>query len=228
MLSSVAALVRRSHGPVLELRLNRPSRRNALTHALVEDLLVAVREGMGDEQHRVILLSAEGLGFCAGKDRDDPATDAFVHSLQALAAAMIRGPKPVIAAVQGWAVGAGFELALGCDLIVAGSDARFRLPETQLGLPATGGVHMLLPRIAGISRAKGLLWLGQDLSATQAHQWGIAWEVVDAAALADHARSLAASLARLAPDALARVKRLVHTELLPDVPAALEREAAAP
>lgn len=227
MNSCASGITRLAHDRVIELRLSRPARRNALTHALVDELIAAVGEAMQDEHCRVILISAEGLGFCAGKDRDDPPTDGFVHSLQALASLMIQGPRPVVAAVQGWAVGAGFELALGCDLIIASTDARFKLPETQLGLPATGGVHLLLPRIVGTSRAKGMLWLGQEVPAAQAHQWGIVWEVVSVAALQGRALELAQSLAQLPPDALARVKRLVHTEYLPDVPAALVRESPA-
>lgn len=225
MNSSVAGLTRLTHDRVIELRLNRPERRNALTHALVKELVTAVADAMQDDRCRVILISAEGLGFCAGKDRDDPPTDGFVHSLQALASLMIQGPKPVVAAVQGWSVGAGFELALGCDLIVASTDARFKLPETQLGLPATGGVHLLLPRIVGTSRAKGMLWLGQEVQAAQGHQWGLVWEVVEVSNLPARTLELAQSLAQLPPEALARVKHLVHTEYLPDVPAALGRES---
>ena len=130
---------------------------------------------MQDEQVRVLLLSAEGRGFCAGKDRDDPRGDAFVEALQRLAATLVQGPKPVIAAVQGWAVGAGFELALDCDLILASHDARFALPEARLGLLGTGGVHALLPRLVGLGRAKGMLWLGGEVDAAQAHAWALRW-----------------------------------------------------
>lgn len=224
MTISSAGLLRLTHDHVLELRLSRPARRNALTHALVNELATSIHDAMEDDQCRVILLTAEGLGFCAGKDRDDPPTDDFVRSIQTLAARMIQGPKPIIAAVQGWAVGAGFELALGCDLIIAGANARFKLPETQLGLPATGGVHLLLPKIVGISRAKGILWLGQEVSVTQAVQWGMVWEVSDVEVLHQRALELADSLAQLTPFSLARVKRLVNAEHLSDVSAALERE----
>lgn len=219
-------LVSRPHGGVVELRLNRPERLNALTHELSGALLDALARAQADAAVRVILLTAEGRAFCAGKDRDDPPSPAFVDTLQQIAARMLTGSKPVVAAVQGWAVGAGFELALGADLIVAGHDARFKLPETQLGLPATGGVHMLLPRLVGTARAKGLLWLGRELDAGQAHQWGMVWELVEPSALQGRALALAQELAQLTPEALSRVKRLIHDNLLPDVPQALEREAA--
>lgn len=223
--TTTSELIHSLHGRVLELRLNRPARLNALTHQLARELAKAVNDGMHNDQVRVILITAEGRGFCAGKDRDDPPTDGFVQTLQTLASGLLQGPKPVIAAVQGWAVGAGFELALGCDLIVAGTDARFKLPETPLGLPATGGIHMLLPSIVGTSRAKGLLWLGQEIHAEQAHQWGIVWELAEPADLRERALALAQTLAALPTEALVRVKRLVHAEHLPDVPAALGRES---
>jgi len=219
-------LVARPHELVLELRLNRPDRLNALTHDLSDALLKQLVWAQQASEIRVVLLTAEGRAFCAGKDRDDPPSPAFVDTLQQIAATMLTGSKPVIAAVQGWAVGAGFELALGADLIVAGHDARFKLPETQLGLPATGGVHMLLPRLVGTARAKGLLWLGRELDAGQAHQWGMVWEVVKPSALQDRALALAQELAQLTPEALSRVKRLIHDNLLPDVPQALGEEAA--
>ena len=220
------SLIARPHDLVLELRLNRPDRLNALTHDLSDALLKQLAWAQQASEIRVVLLTAEGRAFCAGKDRDDPPSPAFVDTLQQIAATMLTGSKPVIAAVQGWAVGAGFELALGADLIVAGHDARFKLPETQLGLPATGGVHMLLPRLIGTARAKGLLWLGRELDAGQAHQWGMVWELVEHSALQDRALALAQELAQLTPAALSRVKRLIHDSLLPDVPQALGQEAA--
>src|SRR6187551_598767 len=120
----------RRHGPVdgiLELRLARPERLNALTLDLTRSLLAAVRDAQRDPLVRVLLLTGEGRAFCAGKDRDDPATSDFVEALQQLAAALMDSPKPVVAAVQGWAVGAGVELLLNCDIVVAGASARFML-----------------------------------------------------------------------------------------------------
>ena len=220
-------LLRHAADGVLELRLNRPARLNALTHSLVRALADEVERAMQDDSVRVLLLSAEGRGFCAGKDRDDPPTDAFVADLQRLAAALVLGRKPVIAAVQGWAVGAGFELALDCDLVLASHDARFALPEARLGLLGTGGVHALLPRLVGLGRAKGLLWLGGELDATQAHAWGLVWELADPALLPLRARQLAAELATLDTAALGRIKQLVHGEQIGEFKRALEREASA-
>src|SRR3990167_489733 len=133
-------LIQNFDAGVLELRLNRPERLNALTLALARELLAAVRAGTADPAVRVILLGGEGRAFCAGKDRDDPATDAFVEVLQALAAALVNAPQPVVVAVQGWVVGAGLELMLNGDIAVSARGARLRLPEGHVGLFGTGGV----------------------------------------------------------------------------------------
>lgn len=210
---------------VLELRLNRPERLNALTLALARDLLSAVQAGVADPAVRVILITGEGRAFCAGKDRDDPPTPVFVDTLQALALALVRARQPVVIAVQGWVVGAGFELMLNGDLTVAARGARFVLPEVQVGLFGTGGVAALLPRLIGMQKAKGLLMLGQEVGAADAERWGLVWEVVDDEALAGRARELALRLARSSPALLAEVKQLLHREHLGDFDAALVREA---
>ena len=123
-----------SHGAVRELRLNRPAKLNALTQSMCEQLLSAVTTGLADPDVRALLLSGAGTSFCAGKDRDDPGSAEFVDVLQALAAALMSHAKPVVACVQGWVVGAGLELMLNADVVVAARSSRFMLPEVRLGL----------------------------------------------------------------------------------------------
>ncbi|MES1265717.1 MAG: enoyl-CoA hydratase/isomerase family protein, partial [Variovorax sp.] len=105
---------------MIELRLNRPQRLNAMTQALALQLHQALQQACADETVRVILLSGAGRAFCAGKDRDDPPTPDFVTTLQSLAQTMIESSKTIVCAVQGWVVGAGLELMLGADLVFAG------------------------------------------------------------------------------------------------------------
>ncbi|MGH6627223.1 MAG: enoyl-CoA hydratase/isomerase family protein [Burkholderiaceae bacterium] len=210
---------------VLELRLNRPGRLNALTLAMTAELLAAVQEADRDEAVRVILLSGEGRAFCAGKDRDDPAGSEFVALLQALAKALMNCRKPVVVAVQGWAVGAGLELMLNCDLALAARSARFMLPEIQVGLFGTGAVTSLLPRHIGLARAKGALMLGREFSASQAEQWGLLWSAVEDDQLHTQALALAQQLAGSDPAILGSIKALLHQEVIGDVSSALEREA---
>ena len=210
---------------IAEITLHRPERLNALTPGMAQALLEAVRQAQADPAVRVLLIEGEGGAFCAGKDRDAPGSTAFVASLQQLADALVNGAKPSIAAVQGWAVGAGLELALNCDLVIASDDARFKLPEAQLGLPGTGGVHALLPRLIGLGRAKALLWLGDEFDARRACEWGLVWEVAPRPELAERARAYARRLLATDPRALGHVKSLLHGAALPDFGATLEGEA---
>jgi 2-(1,2-epoxy-1,2-dihydrophenyl)acetyl-CoA isomerase len=210
---------------VLELRLNRPQQLNALTLHLTQHLLAAVRQANQDDTVRVLLLTAEGRAFCAGKDRDDPATSEFVEALQQLALALMDSPKPVVAAVQGWAVGAGLELLLNCDIVIAAQSARFMLPEVNIGLFGTGGVMALLPRKIGLAKAKGALMLGQEFSAREAEQWGLIWSLADDDELAQAAHKAAGQLAAIRPAILGNIKSLLHQEAFGDLRAVLAREA---
>jgi 2-(1,2-epoxy-1,2-dihydrophenyl)acetyl-CoA isomerase len=210
---------------VLELRLNRPQRLNALTLALTQHLLAAVRQAKLDDTVRVLLLTAEGHAFCAGKDRDDPPTPEFVEALQQLALALMESPKPVVAAVQGWAVGGGLELLLNCDIVVAAQGARFMLPEVNVGLFGTGGVLALLPRKIGLAKAKGVLMLGQEFSAGEAEQWGLIWSVVGDMELPQSALAIARQLAAYDPAILGQIKSSLHFEAVGDLSAVLDREA---
>ena len=213
---------------VLTLTLNRPERLNALTQALAAELRAAVRAASRDPGVRVLLLRGVGRAFSAGKDRDEPASAEFVDVLQQLAAALMSCPQPVVAAVQGWAVGAGLELLLNCDVVLATRDAQFMLPEVSAGLFGTGGVLALLPRTMGLARAKGTLLLGQPFDATRAEAWGLIWEVVtDAAALEQRAAAVAAQLAVADPRILAEIKHQLHRETFGELAPVLAREAMA-
>ncbi|TWO70859.1 enoyl-CoA hydratase/isomerase family protein [Caenimonas sedimenti] len=224
---SAAMLLRDGpHAGVLTLRLNRPERLNALTLGLARELLAAVPAASQDPAVRVIVLRGEGRAFCAGKDRDDPATGEFVEALQNLAAALMACPKPVVAAVHGWAVGAGLELLLNCDVVVASADAQFMLPEVTVGLFATGGALALLPRKIGLAKAKGALLLGQPFGAAEADNWGLLWAVEPTAgALEARVSAIAGQLAAADSRILAEAKRGLHQEAVGDFAAVLAREA---
>jgi 2-(1,2-epoxy-1,2-dihydrophenyl)acetyl-CoA isomerase len=207
---------------VLELRLNRPQRLNALTLALAKELLAAIRAADADPAVRVIVLRGEGeRGFCAGKDRDDPATSEFVEVLQGIGAALIGTAKPVVASVQGWAVGAGLEILLACDIVLARRDAQFMLPEINVGLFGTGGVLALLPRAVGLAKAKGALMLGQAISAEQAERWGLIWALVDDDAAVE---VVVQQLANADSAILREIKQSLHAETIGDFAAVLDRE----
>ncbi|MDR3452036.1 MAG: enoyl-CoA hydratase/isomerase family protein [Rhodoferax sp.] len=212
---------------VLEIRLNRPDKLNALTLVMARELLARVTDGLRDAQVRAILLRGKGRAFCAGKDRDDPPAPEFVSVLQDLAKALMNTAKPVVAAVHGWVIGAGLELMLNCDIAIASRGARFMLPEVNMGLFGTGAVASLLPRSVGLQKAKGMLMLGREVSATDAERWGLIWAVIDDENLVTEARNLARQLAAGDPVVLGAMKELLHRESIGDIAGALQREAQA-
>ena len=210
---------------VLEIRLNRPDKLNALSFAMARELLTCVNDGLRDAQVRTVLLCGEGRAFCAGKDRDDPPAAAFVTVLQDLTEALVNTPKPVVAAVHGWVIGAGLELMLGSDIAIASRSARFMLPEVNVGLLGTGAVASLLPRSVGLQKAKGMLMLGSEVSAVDAERWGLIWAVAEDEQLMAQARQLARRLAASDRSILGAMKTLLHRETIGDITDALQREA---
>jgi 2-(1,2-epoxy-1,2-dihydrophenyl)acetyl-CoA isomerase len=213
------------HAAVLELRLNRPAQLNALSLAMSGSLLAAVRAALSDPAVHALLLTGAGSSFCAGKDRGEEAGPEFVAVLQALAAALMNAGKPVVAGVQGWVVGAGLELMLNADIVVAERSCRFMLPEVRLGLFGTGAVTELLPAAVGLPRAKQLLLLGQEFGADEAERWGLIASVVDHGQARQAALRLAEQLAGSDGRVLAGTKQLLHRATIGSLDEALEREA---
>lgn len=169
---------------VARIRLNRPERHNAVSARLVEELVAAL--GTAHTEATVVVLSGSGRSFCAGHDLKEPLltetpwqTRLRLERLQEVTR-LIRTFPVVIAAVHGYALGAGCEFALGCDLIIADDSARFGFPEVGLGLSVTGGISHILPRAVGLPRAKELLLLGEWIDATHAAGLGLINRVVPA------------------------------------------------
>jgi enoyl-CoA hydratase len=232
-------------GPVLHsevedgiatLTLDRPGRFNAIgsdTVALLHDALDAIEK---EGTVRVVVVAGQGRAFSAGADiteldRLKTAHDfaRFVRSLADSFGRLARLPLPSIAAVDGLALGGGFELALACDLRIAGAEARFGVPEVRLGLlPAAAGTQRLA-RLLPAAVAKQLLMTGEALSADEALRWGLVNQVVPAGEAQATATELARSLAAGPPLALAAAKRLVAdgVELPFDTAVGLERDAVA-
>lgn len=201
---------------VLCLTLNRPQRLNAIDEATARALLQAVREADADPRVRVILLRGEGRAFCAGRDITEPPTPEILDLVQSVSLAMVQCGKPIVCALHGWVVGAGVEWMLDTDVTVAARSARFKLPEASIGVFVTGGITAVLPRVAGLMRAKALLLLGEAFSAEQAERWGLVSRVVDDAALDDEARQAASRLAALDPRVASRFKHVLNQLSLAD------------
>jgi 2-(1,2-epoxy-1,2-dihydrophenyl)acetyl-CoA isomerase len=205
---------------VARVTLNRPDRLNSFNdamHAALRDALARVR---ADASVRVMLLTGAGRGFCAGQDLSDRAVapgEAAVDlgaSIERNYMPLILGlrelPLPVLCAVNGVAAGAGANLALACDIVIAAKSASFIQAFCKIGLvPDSGGTYVL-PRLVGRARAMGLALLGEKLSAEQAAQWGLIWQCVDDAELPRTVDALAAQLAQAPTRGLAAIKRALN------------------
>jgi 2-(1,2-epoxy-1,2-dihydrophenyl)acetyl-CoA isomerase len=208
-------------GGVASITLNRPDRLNSLNeemHLALRDALRRVREGIPGI--RALLITGAGRGFCAGQDLSDrsvaPGDDApdLGNSLDKfynpLVLTLRELPLPVICAVNGVAAGAGANIALACDIVLAARSASFVQAFCRLGLVPDSGGSFFLPRLVGSARAMGLALLGDKLSAQQAEAWGLIWRCVDDDVLQAEARELAEHFAGQPTSGLALIKRAIH------------------
>jgi 2-(1,2-epoxy-1,2-dihydrophenyl)acetyl-CoA isomerase len=200
---------------IARIYLNRPHRLNAVVPELTEGLVAALGRAEEDGA-RVVVLAGRGRAFCSGHDLKEPippetalATRRRVEVIQDVTRAIRRFSGPVVAAVHGYALGAGCEFALGCDLVVAGQDAWFGFPEVSVGLSVTGGISRLLPLMVGPMRAKELVLLGERFDATAAREMGLVNRVVPAGEHEIAAAELAARLRDLPPLALTLAKQVL-------------------
>lgn len=222
-------------GGVARLTLNRPDRLNSFTevmHREVADALVAAE----DPAVRVLLLTGAGRGFCAGQDLSDRAVAPggepvdLGDSVELHYAPLIRRlatmDKPVVCAVNGVAAGAGANIALACDIVIAARGARFIQSFANIGLIPDSGGTWVLPRLVGQARALGLALTGEPLGAEQAEAWGLIWKCVDDAALQAEAETLVARFAAGPTRGLAATKRAIREAWLQslDDELAIERD----
>jgi 2-(1,2-epoxy-1,2-dihydrophenyl)acetyl-CoA isomerase len=199
------------------LTLNRPERLNSFTQAMHREVRDALDRLQADKSVRVLLLTGAGRGFCAGQDLNDRAVEPGApgvdlgESVEKYYAPLVLTlrtlPMPVICAVNGVAAGAGANLALACDIVLAAKSASFIEAFSKLGLiPDTGGTWAL-PRLLGPARAMGLAMLGERLPAEKAEQWGLIWRCVPDDALMDEAMAMAGHFAGAATRGLAYTKK---------------------
>jgi len=202
------------------ITLNRPDRLNSFTsamHAEVRDALAAVKN---DATLRVLLLTGAGRGFCAGQDLSDRAVApgegavdlgaSIENNYRPLVLALRALPLPVVCAVNGVAAGAGANLALACDIVIATKSASFIQAFCKIGLiPDSGGTYFL-PRVVGSARAMGLALLGDKLHAEQAAAWGLIWKCVDDSEFGDAVEGLLTQLAQAPTRGLAEIKRALY------------------
>ncbi|GAA5072357.1 enoyl-CoA hydratase/isomerase family protein [Roseibacterium beibuensis] len=221
-------------GAVRILTLNRPERLNAMNRQLIDDLARAVDDANAEEVCRVILLTGAGKAFCAGDDRKDhvhPESEAeardLVEAIQRCTVALVQGEAPVVGAINGWAVGGGFEWAINCDFPIWAESARGFFPEVSLNVFVTGAVTAILPTLVGMTKAREMLFFGERYGAAELAEMGVAWRVVPDDALMTEAIAVAERLAELPPLAVRSMKRVLNLAGLPDLTRAMDLEIEA-
>jgi enoyl-CoA hydratase/carnithine racemase len=214
-------------GGIAQIRLNRPERLNAVAPVLVDDFLTAL-DDVARSDARVVLLTGNGRAFCAGHDLKEPTPEgdsrARLERLQDVTRRLRALPQPTIAAVHGYAIGAGAEFALGCDLILAAEDAVFAFPEVSLGLSVTGAASRLLPLLVGPVKAKELLLLGERFDGRRAHDLGLVNAAMPQGELLPFALGWAEKIAHHPPEAATMAKRALDTGIDHAFDSALELE----
>ena len=220
---------------VATLTLNRPDKLNSFTQAMHLEVRAALDQLKADNTVRVLLLTGAGRGFCAGQDLSDRAVEPGAqgvdlgHSVETYYAPLVLAlkalPMPVICAVNGVAAGAGANIALACDIVLAAKSASFVEVFCKLGLiPDTGGTWHL-PRLVGHARAMGMALLGEKITAEVAEQWGLIWKCVPDEALMDQATAMARHFASAPTKGLAFTKQALQVSHANTLPEQLKLEA---
>jgi len=169
---------------IVIISLNRPEALNALNRQIIDDLLAALVAAEVDPGIRIVIIKGEGRGFCAGDDLNEPKELNFstgfqdIEKLHDITRIIMRMPKPAIAMIHGFSVGAGLEIAMNCDIRIAAEKTIFRFPETSIGLTVTNAGTKLLPMLIGMGRAKEIVFTAEKIDAEQALEWGLVNRVV--------------------------------------------------
>ena len=235
--SAASILVQTTDG-VCTVTLNRPAALNSFTAEMHARLLPALEAAAADPQVRVVVLTGAGRGFCAGQDLNDPAMAGVAGAAPDVGAVVERFyrplanrvrtmPVPVVAAVNGVAAGAGANLALCCDIVVATRSASFIQAFSKIGLVPDCGGTWLLPRLVGRAQALALAMTGDKLPAEEAARIGLIWRCVDDAAFPAEVQALAARLAKMPARALAQTRDLIDAATTSAFDDALVAEAQA-
>ena len=230
-------LLSRADGTAWRLTLNRPARRNALTPELAHALAGEIERVSAAGSARVILLEGAGGHFCAGLDLrwletlgatpDQEDIRRGLQRFQSAILAIVRAPLPVVAVVRGAAAGFGVDLAVACDMRLAGTSVSFTSAFSRMGLVPDGGSTYGLPRLIGDGAALRFLLASETVNAQSALRWGLVDEVVEEHELEARVSALAGALAANAPGSLASIKRLCRAEDLAGLTRALEAEGEA-
>ncbi len=219
---------------VRTIALNRPESLNAMNLQLIYDVAQAFNDANADDATRIIIFTGQGRAFCAGDDRNahvhpecEAEARANVDAIQRATTAIVFGAKPVVGAINGWAVGGGFEWAINCDFPIWAQSAKGFFPEVSLNLFVTGAVTSLLPALVGLNKARELLFLGERHSAVELKEMGVAWRVVADGDLQKEAQTVAEKLSALPSLSVRAMKRVLNQCAATDLHRALQLETEA-
>ncbi|MFT7648040.1 MAG: enoyl-CoA hydratase/carnithine racemase [Candidatus Poriferisodalaceae bacterium] len=222
------------HHGVRTISLNRPDSLNAMSRQLIDDVAAAFDDANSDTATHAIVFTGVGRAFCAGDDRkehthpeDEAEARDLVDAIQRATEAIVFGRAPVVGAINGWAVGGGFEWAINCDFPIWADTAAGFFPEVSLNLFVTGAVTSLLPALVGLNKAREMLFLGERYTAGELHNLGVAWRVAHGASLVAEATAVARKLAALPTLSVEAMKRTLNDTARTDLRTALRLETEA-
>ena len=218
-------------GGIAEIRFNRPHRLNAVTQQLYDELDAALGRAEADPDVRVLLLTGEGRAFCVGADLKEHKAGRspfdrrqYLQGEQTVCKRLLQLKKPVVAAVNGYALGAGAEMAIASDFLLMAASAQIGLPEISIGSFLGGGVTWLLPRLVGLAKARELVFLGERIGAEEAVRIGLATRALPDEGFVDAARDFARRLAAKAPFSMQLAKEQLNMAAERTLDAALVAE----
>ncbi|MDQ3047244.1 MAG: 2-(1,2-epoxy-1,2-dihydrophenyl)acetyl-CoA isomerase PaaG [Bacteroidota bacterium] len=219
------------HGGVLKINLNRPDKFNSFNREMALQLQTALDTAASDNAIRAVFITGEGKAFCAGQDLSEamdpngPGIDRIVREHYNPIIIKIRTlEKPVVCAVNGVAAGAGANIALACDVVIAGSSVSFIQAFSKIGLIPDSGGTFFLPRLIGLGKASALMMLGEKVSATEAERMGMIYKVTEDAALQEEALNIAKTLSEMPTKGIGLTKRLLNQSMFNTLEKQLEYE----
>ncbi|MEH6577194.1 MAG: enoyl-CoA hydratase/isomerase family protein [Amphritea sp.] len=215
-----------------EIRFNRPHRLNAVIEQFYHELLEALQLAEADNDVRAVLLTGEGRAFCVGADMKEHGAGErtqyqrrqYLQLGNDVCEAIFRLTKPVVAAINGYALGAGAEMASSCDFVLMAESAKIGFPEVSIGTCVGGGVTQFLPRLVGLAKARELIFLGTKIDGTEAAAIGMATRAVADDQLQAEAAAFIAELATKAPISMQLVKKMLNNSSYNDIDAQLQHE----
>jgi len=229
---SFETLIYTQHTKYVEIRFNRPHRLNAVIEQFYIDLLSALSHAEADPEVRAVLLTGEGRAFCVGADMKEHGAGErtlferrqYLQLGNDVCQAIFELDKPVVAAVNGYALGAGAEMASACDFVIMADSAKIGFPEISIGTCVGGGVTQFLPRLVGLAKARELIFLGNKIDGKEAAAIGMVTCSVPDETLASAAKEFILTLSTKAPISMKLAKRMLNNSSFNNIDAQLEHE----